>query len=81
MTSLTHRNGRAACRVYSEDGGEDAFGDPLCQGATVSFNVLRQDGSYVPYSDVEKLANDRGIYIRSGGTCRLTIQCPDPEFL
>lgn len=67
MSSLRHANGQRACRVYGGEDADDAFGDPLRQGATVAFNLVREDGSYVPYSDVEKAANDHGIYIRSGG--------------
>lgn len=65
MSSLRHGNGQPVCRIYSDS--EDAFGDPLRQGATIAFNLFREDGTYVPYSDVEKMANDHGIYIRSGG--------------
>lgn len=36
----------------------------------MSFNVLRDDGSYVPYmSTVERGANQKGIYVRSGQLC------------
>ena len=67
MASLCHGNGQSLCRIYNEDHG--AFGDPTRQGSVIAFNVLRADGQYVPYSDVERLANDAGIYIRSGGVC------------
>jgi selenocysteine lyase/cysteine desulfurase len=65
MAGLRHPNGQAVCHIYCDD--EDAFGDPAKQGATVAFNVFRQDGTYVPYSTVEGMANERRIYIRSGG--------------
>ncbi|RYP82016.1 hypothetical protein DL770_005699 [Monosporascus sp. CRB-9-2] len=67
MASLRHANGQPICHIYNEDHG--AFGDPARQGSVVAFNVLGADGQYVPYSDVERLANDAGIYIRSGGVC------------
>ncbi|KAL1880813.1 hypothetical protein VTK73DRAFT_4983 [Phialemonium thermophilum] len=79
MRSLRHANGQPVCRIYGQDEdheyGGHGFGDPRRQGATVAFNVFRADGSYVPYSDVERLANERGIYIRSGGIC-----CPGGLF-
>ena len=67
MASLCYGNGQPLCRIYNEDYG--AFGDPVKQGSVIAFNVVRADGQYVPYSDVERLANDAGIYIRSGGVC------------
>jgi len=65
MARLRHPNGQPVCHVYCDD--DDAFGDPTRQGATIAFNVFRQDGTYVPYSTVEGMANERRIYIRSGG--------------
>ena len=65
MKSLKHINGQPLCRMYNDD--RDAFGDPRRQGATVAFNVLRSNGTCVPYSDVEKMANEQSIYVRSGG--------------
>ncbi len=64
MSSLRHPNGQPLCRIYSDCEG---FGNAQRQGATVAFNLQRSDGGFIPYSDVEKLANDSGIYIRSGG--------------
>jgi selenocysteine lyase/cysteine desulfurase len=68
MSGLRHRNGQQVVHVYCGDAdGGDVFGDASRQGATVAFNVLRQDGTWVPYSTVEGMANERGIYVRSGG--------------
>jgi hypothetical protein len=64
MTTLRHPNGQPVCHIYSED---EAFGEPMRQGGTVAFNVFRQDGTYVPYSTVESMANEKRIYVRSGG--------------
>lgn len=66
MKRLTHANGRPLCHIYTEDGGR-GFGDPKKQGATIAFNLLDSKGYYTPYSDVEKIANDNRIYVRSGG--------------
>ncbi|KAH8910878.1 PLP-dependent transferase [Coniochaeta sp. PMI_546] len=72
MTALCHPNGQPVCHIYGED---EAFGDPKRQGATIAFNVFRQDGTYVPYSTVESMANEKKIYVRSGGIC-----CPGGLF-
>lgn len=64
MMALRHPNGQPVCLVYGE---EEDFGDPVRQGATVAFNVVRPDGTYVPYSTVESAANEKRIYVRSGG--------------
>ncbi|KAI1333989.1 PLP-dependent transferase [Xylariaceae sp. FL0016] len=66
IASLRHPNGRSLCRIYNENRD---FGDSRKQGSAIAFNVLRADGQYVPYSDVESAANAAGIYIRSGGVC------------
>ncbi|KAK9771154.1 putative Pyridoxal phosphate-dependent transferase [Seiridium cardinale] len=67
MAQLRHGNGVPVCRIYSEDGA--AFGDPIKQGSVIAFNVITANGQYLPYSNVERLANSAGIYIRSGGVC------------
>lgn len=73
MRRLRHANGRPLCRIYAGDddddnsGGHGGFGDAQRQGATVAFNLVDADGGYVPYSDVERIANDSGVYVRSGG--------------
>jgi len=65
ISSLRYMNGQPLCKVYCES--EEEFGDAVRQGATLAFNVFREDGSYVPYSTVEHAANDQGVYVRSGG--------------
>lgn len=47
--------------------GPALYEDPSVQGPTLAFNILREDGSYVAWTDVEKLANLSGVYIRAGG--------------
>ncbi|KAB5536476.1 pyridoxal phosphate-dependent transferase [Coniochaeta sp. 2T2.1] len=76
MTALKHPNGRAVVHVYREEEDDGAaFEDAARQGATVAFNVFKWDGTYVPYSTVEGMANEMGIYVRSGGIC-----CPGGLF-
>ncbi|GAB1310956.1 Molybdenum cofactor sulfurase [Madurella fahalii] len=75
MSRLSYGNGQPLCKVYEGDDGAAAYGDATRQGATIAFNVFRADGGYEPYSTVERLANERGVYVRSGGIC-----CPGGLF-
>ncbi|VBB72529.1 Putative molybdenum cofactor sulfurase [Podospora comata] len=76
LRGLRHGNGGEVVRVY-EEGGEEVtgYGDSRRQGGTVAFNVFGEDGGVVSYDRVEGLANERGIYVRSGGIC-----CPGGIF-
>jgi molybdenum cofactor sulfurtransferase len=67
ISSLTHSNGVPVCRVYKDS--EAIYGDPKTQGATIAFNIQCADGELVRFTEVEKLADENGIYIRSGGLC------------
>ncbi|KAJ3519695.1 hypothetical protein NM208_g5134 [Fusarium decemcellulare] len=67
LVSLRYPNGAPVVEIYVDD--PTMYGDPSRQGATFAFNIMRQDGSYVPWTDVERLANDAGVYIRAGGVC------------
>jgi molybdenum cofactor sulfurtransferase len=68
MSSLRHSNGLPVCQIYK--GSSSAYGDSKTQGATISFNIIRADGTYVPYkSVVETLADSKNVYVRSGHLC------------
>lgn len=67
LVRMRYPTGRPLCIVHNEP--NPAYGDSSKQGSTVSLSVLRHDGSYIPYTDVERLANANNIYIRSGGLC------------
>lgn len=75
MKAMRYENGQQLCKVYHsgdediwEKGeGDKVYGDARVQGATIAFNVFREDGTYESYAVVEKMANDGGIYVRSGG--------------
>jgi len=67
VRSLRHSNGRHLVTVYNEPGNN--YDDPRTQGATIAFNLTRSDGSWISHHDVEKKADDRDIYLRSGGLC------------
>ena len=69
LSTLTHYNGRPACVIYNDILDPYPYTDPTNQGSTVAFNIVRADGSYIKYSLVEELANDKKIYLRAGGLC------------
>ncbi|KAK4145467.1 putative molybdenum cofactor sulfurase [Dichotomopilus funicola] len=69
MKQLRYENGQALCKIYEEGKKGTGYGDAKRQGATIAFNVVRADGGYESYATVERLANERGIYVRSGGIC------------
>ncbi|RDL36767.1 uncharacterized protein BP5553_06119 [Venustampulla echinocandica] len=69
MVGLRHFNGRPVCVPYNESSARCSFADPRTQGATIAFNIVDADGYYVGPSVVEYLANEKGIYLRSGGLC------------
>lgn len=69
ISNIRHSNGRAVCEIYHDATNINPYTDATTQGATIAFNILRPDGSYVSYSTVEQLANQKGIYVRAGGLC------------
>ncbi|KAK6604102.1 MOSC N-terminal beta barrel domain-containing protein [Botrytis cinerea] len=69
LSSIRHSNGRPVCEIYHDATNTHPYTDAATQGATVAFNILRSDGSYVSYSTVEQLANRKDIYVRAGGLC------------
>ena len=73
MRELRHGNGHPVCKIYEDEDGGTAYGDPERQGATIAFNVFRADGGYEPYATVERLANEKGVYVRSGGKSGLQV--------
>ena len=61
LESIFHKNGKPVCRIYGPESGE--------VGSVVSFNLLRSNGEYVGYSEVEKLCSLNNIQIRVGFCC------------
>lgn len=62
---LTHSNGQPVVRVYGKHDQDDS----RVQGGVISFNLLRPDGTYVGYHQVQKLAAKHHFHIRSGCQC------------
>lgn len=69
MVNLHHYNGTPLCVIYNDVPERCEYGDSVTQGATVAFNLMKPDGCYVGHSQVEKIANEKGIFLRSGGLC------------
>lgn len=69
MASLVHYNGQPLCAIYNDVPDRCTYGDPITQGGTLAFNLVRSNGKFIGHSFVEKQANDRGIFLRSGGLC------------
>ncbi|KHJ99490.1 MOSC beta barrel domain protein [Oesophagostomum dentatum] len=62
LKTKVHWNGKPAVVIYG-------WLDTSQQGPIVTFNVLRDDGSYVGYSEVEKMTALFGIELRTGCFC------------
>lgn len=69
MASLVHYNGQPLCAIYNDVPDRCTYGDPITQGGTLAFNLVRSNGKFIGHSFVEKQANDQGIFLRSGGLC------------
>lgn len=67
LSSMKHSNGARVAQIYSAS--STSYVNPSNQGPIVSFNLRDSQGRWVPKSEVEKLANVRGIHLRSGGLC------------
>ncbi|KAI9667871.1 MAG: hypothetical protein M1821_000690 [Bathelium mastoideum] len=83
LLALRHPStGTPVCTIYNDTNDNDnnsnsngssragVFGDATTQGATLALNLHTPDGvGYVGYADVERAANARGLYVRSGSLC------------
>ncbi len=62
LAALQHADGTPRVRLYGPPDDRD-------RGGTVPFNLLRPDGSVVPFPAVEAFAAARGISVRTGCFC------------
>ncbi|CAD0197426.1 unnamed protein product [Chrysodeixis includens] len=65
LKSLQHSNGNKATVLYMDSD----FTDIKKQGGTVTFNLLREDGSYIGYSEFQHMADLFSISVRTGCFC------------
>ena len=66
LANLRHGNGQPVCVIYTD--WKDST-SPLDNGPVVSLNILNRQGAWISLDDFEKLANLKGIHIRTGGLC------------
>lgn len=72
MAKTVHSAGSTAGsqkRPVFEIYGNHASGNRSQQGAIITFNVLRRDGSYVGFGDVAEAAEKAGFHLRTGCMC------------
>ncbi|KAM3967146.1 molybdenum cofactor sulfurase [Aphomia sociella] len=62
---LQHKNGNKAAVLYMDSD----FTDISKQGAIVTFNLLRENGSYIGYSEFQHMADLFNISVRTGCFC------------
>ncbi|XP_044728326.1 molybdenum cofactor sulfurase, partial [Chrysoperla carnea] len=65
MVVLHHNNGQPVVKLYHDT----QFEDITKQGGFINFNLLRQNGDYVGYSEVLHMANLYNIHLRTGCFC------------
>jgi len=69
LSNLRHPSGHPICVIYNDNVDTAPYTDPITQGAIIAFNIYNADGTIIPCDLVEKLANERRIFLRSGGLC------------
>ena len=62
LSTLHCDDGNSLVKIYGPEGMAD-------RGGTIAFNVLRYDGSTVPFADVETRARAAGVSLRGGCFC------------
>ncbi|KAL0025505.1 hypothetical protein WJX77_007273 [Trebouxia sp. C0004] len=71
LVALRHADGASLCVLYGAHHLQPGAQAPgvVGQGPVVTFNLLRHDGSFFGYREVEKLACLHGIFLRTGCFC------------
>uniref|UniRef100_H2YX42 Molybdenum cofactor sulfurase n=1 Tax=Ciona savignyi TaxID=51511 RepID=H2YX42_CIOSA len=67
MNMLKHHNGAEVVKIYSHTD----YTDSQTQGAIITFNVNRADGSCIGFNHVLQLAASKNIHLRSGCFCNV----------
>ncbi|KAJ8116440.1 hypothetical protein OPT61_g2133 [Boeremia exigua] len=67
LTKLKHTNGTPVCHMYKAPAS--AYGDSTSQGATVTFNIRKGDGSWKSGLEVGALLRTKDIHVRTGSLC------------
>ncbi|KAK3578357.1 hypothetical protein CHS0354_039070 [Potamilus streckersoni] len=67
LQSLHHGNKAPVAMIYSDTG----FDDITTQGPIINFNILRADGQFVGFVEVDKMAQLYNIHLRTGCFCNI----------
>lgn len=67
LESIKHANGMPVCHVYKAP--TSTYGDSTTQGATVTFNVRKSDGSWKSGFEIGALLRANEIHVRTGSLC------------
>uniref|UniRef100_F1KY37 Molybdenum cofactor sulfurase n=1 Tax=Ascaris suum TaxID=6253 RepID=F1KY37_ASCSU len=83
LSTRSHANGQPIAEIYCVEPG---FVNSEVQGPIVTFNLLRDDGSYVGYTEVEKMCDLFSIELRSGcfcnqGACQSYLRIPPTRLI
>ena len=66
LSTLRHANGRELCSFYSHPCLNNGS---RTQGPIVTFNFRDSKGAWIGHAEIGKLANIKGIHLRTGGHC------------
>ena len=67
LTGLKHANGMPVCHMYKAP--TSTYGDSKSQGATVTFNAKKSDGSWRSGFEVGAMLRANDIHVRTGSLC------------
>jgi molybdenum cofactor sulfurtransferase len=67
LADLKHANGMPVCHMYKAP--TSTYGDSRSQGATVTFNIRKSDGSWRSGFGVGALLRANEIHVRTGSLC------------
>ncbi|XP_050405457.1 molybdenum cofactor sulfurase isoform X1 [Patella vulgata] len=67
LQQLHHSNGRSLAEIYTV--GD--FKERNRQGAIINFNLIRYNGDYIGFAEVDKMAQLHNIHLRTGCFCNI----------
>ncbi|UPX18763.1 Molybdenum cofactor sulfurtransferase [Ascochyta rabiei] len=67
LADLRHANRMPVCHMYKAP--TSTYGDPKSQGATVTFNIKKSDGSWRSGFDVGVMLRANDVHVRTGSLC------------
>eukprot|EP01029_Cantina_marsupialis_P016775 TRINITY_DN3755_c0_g1_i2.p1 TRINITY_DN3755_c0_g1~~TRINITY_DN3755_c0_g1_i2.p1 ORF type:complete len:229 (+),score=57.63 TRINITY_DN3755_c0_g1_i2:399-1085(+) len=64
IAEMKHSNGAPLAKIFGKH-----FSEPENQGSIVTFTMMKPDGSYIGYYDVQQESAKRNLHIRTGCHC------------